>query len=98
MGSIPIEGPKAALPDPGRAKRLADAKATSQEFEAVFIGEMTKLMIETRPENSLLDGGNAENIYQGMLSEQMGKAIAKNGGIGLAPHVFNEILKMQGDQ
>lgn len=98
MTDLPIAGPQISIPDAAAMKRREDAKRVASEFEAVFVGEMTKTMINTGPEDGLFQGGQAEQIYKGMLAEQLGKEIARMGGVGLAPKVMNEIIKMQGDQ
>lgn len=73
-----------------------DPKATAREFEAVFIGQMTKIMMETVPTDGPFTGGHGEEMFRGVMAEQLGDAIAKRGGIGLAPAVLAQILKMQG--
>ena len=40
-------------------------------------------------------GGSPEGHYRSMLNEQMAKALARSGGIGLADVVYKEILKFQ---
>ena len=40
-------------------------------------------------------GGSAEETYRSMMSQEYAKSLASNGGIGLADHVYAEILKGQ---
>ena len=40
-------------------------------------------------------GGSSEGIYRSMMSDQYAKTLAKSGGIGLADHMYAEILKAQ---
>lgn len=94
---VQIQGPQQAISDVA-ATRRGQAKQAAQQFEAVFVGEMTKTMLDSVPTDDRFGGGNAESIYSGMLAEQMGKSIAQKGGLGLAPKVMNEIIKMQGGQ
>jgi Rod binding domain-containing protein len=75
-----------------------DPKAVAREFEAVFIGEMTKIMMETVPTDGPFGGGHGEEMFRGIMAERLGDAIARRGGIGLAPVVMGQILKMQGDR
>lgn len=96
MSSLPaVEAPKVQLPD-AAAKKREEVKQVAQQFEAVFLGEMTKIMLNSVPEDDVFGGGNAESIYKGMLSEQLGASIAQKGGIGLSTNIMNEIIKMQG--
>ena len=86
-----------ALPTP----RLPDANAksapakTAREFEAVFLGQMTQLMMESVGDGEF-SGGHGEQMFRGVLAEKLGTAIAANGGLGLAPVVLDQIIKMQG--
>lgn len=73
-----------------------DAKTVARQFEAVFIGQMTKIMMDTAPTDGPFSGGHGEEMFRGILAEQMGDAMAKRGGIGLAPMVMGQILRMQG--
>lgn len=72
------------------------AQETAQEFEAVFLGQMTKTMMESTQVDDQFGGGHAEEMYRGMMAEQLGNSIAKAGGVGIAPSVMTQILKMQG--
>ncbi|AGH49039.1 MULTISPECIES: rod-binding protein [Sphingomonadales] len=72
-----------------------DPASTAREFEAVFVGQMTKLMMEM-VDTGDFSGGAGEEMFRGVLAEQMGNEIAKRGGIGLAPAVLDQIIRMQG--
>lgn len=74
----------------------ADPVATAREFEAVFVGQITKMMLEMVETGDQFSGGHGEEMFRGVLAEQMGNEIAKRGGIGLAPAVLAQIIKMQG--
>ncbi len=88
-----ISGTSPALPVrlPARA-----ASETAREFEAVFIGQMTKLMLESVETGDQFSGGPGEEMFRGVLAEEMGKEIARGGGVGLAPAVLDQIIRMQG--
>lgn len=85
-GVAPIAGARAADP----------AARTARDFEAVFVGQMTKIMMETVPSDGAFDGGHGEEMFRGVLGEQLGIAIARRGGIGLAPAVLDQIIRLQG--
>jgi len=40
-------------------------------------------------------GGHGEALFRGVLAEQLGNAIARGGGIGIADSVLAEIVKLQ---
>lgn len=79
----------AAVNDPAAAGHAAE------EFEAVFLAQMLKPMfaeIETEPP---FGGGSAEEIWRSLQVDEVGKAIARSGGIGLASVVERELLRLQ---
>lgn len=83
---------------PGIANPGADArnKATAKNFEAVFLGQMTRLMLESVQQgDGEFSGGHGEEMFRGILAEKLGNAIAEKGGIGLAPVVLDQIIKLQ---
>ena len=43
-------------------------------------------------------GGAGEEMFRGILSEKLGTEMAKRGGIGLAPAVLDQIIKLQQGQ
>jgi len=88
--TLPV-GPAPQLP-----RTTGTPAATAQAFESVFIGQMTKIMMETVPTDGPFAGGHGEEMFRGILAEQMGDAIAKRGGIGIAPAVLEQMIKMQG--
>ena len=90
--------PSPGLPLPNAATAggsRADFAKTAQEFEAVFLGEMSKLMLESVDMGDEFSGGHAEQIFRGLLAEKLGGEIARRGGVGLAPTVMEQMIKMQ---
>lgn len=87
----------AARPSPAPqlpANHAAIAR-TAENFEAVFMGEMAKLMLESVDIGDTFSGGHGEEIFRGMLGEKLGSEMARRGGVGLAPAVMEQMLKMQ---
>lgn len=77
--------------DPKNAK-------TAQEFESVFLGQMAKLMLESVQQDGEFSGGHGEEMFRGVLAEKLGAEMARRGGVGLAPAVLDQILKLQQGQ
>jgi len=73
----------------------AKIRETAEAFEAVFLSQMLKPMFETVETDSFFGGGRAEEIYRSQMVEEVGKSMAKNGGIGIADTVYKELLKLQ---
>jgi Rod binding domain-containing protein len=71
------------------------AEAAAQDFEAVFLSEMLKPMFETIEVDETFGGGKGEEVFRGLLIQEMGKSIAKQGGMGLADQVRAELIKIQ---
>lgn len=86
VAALPSSAPKRDTPE-GRA---------AEEFEAVFLGQMAQLMFGTGDAEGAFDGGHGEEMFRGILAEKLGTAMARRGGIGLAPRVLQEILRLQG--
>ena len=83
-----------AAPLPAK-RRETPAEATAREFEAVFLGQMAKLMMESVEVGDEFSGGHGEEMFRGVLAEKLGAEMAKGGGIGLAPAVLDQIIRMQ---
>jgi flagellar protein FlgJ len=90
-----LTGPQAPTP-PVNPKMDAKNKATAKNFEAVFLGQMTSMMMSTVDQgDGNFSGGNGEDMFRGILAEKLGNSIAERGGIGLAPVVLDQIIKLQ---
>jgi Rod binding domain-containing protein len=87
--STPPDRLATARPDEA-ALRLA-----ARDLEAAFLAEMLKSagFGETRKE---FDGGAGEDQFASFLRAEHARAMADNGGIGLAEAIFNA-LKERGD-
>ena len=91
-GMSPMSAPQNAA----SARAGVTTRATAQAFEAVFLGQVTQLMLENAG-NSGFSGGHGEEMFRGVLAEQIGTAIAARGGVGLAPLVLDQIIRLQGE-
>jgi Rod binding domain-containing protein len=86
--------PAVTVPQPDL--RISDkAQATAREFESVFLGQMVKTMMESVQSDGEFNGGQGEEMFRGVLAEKLGTEMAKRGGIGLAPTVIEQMVKMQ---
>ncbi len=74
---------------------LERARASAEDFEAFFIAQSLDLMTKDLEINQMFGGGEAERMYRGILNQEMGKSIAKNGGFGIADMVMQEMIKQQ---
>jgi Rod binding domain-containing protein len=72
-----------------------DAKKAAQDFEAVFLAQMLQPMFDTVEVDPMFGGGSGEETWRGLMVEEMGKQIARSGGVGLADFVEKEMLRLQ---
>ena len=88
---------KDPLPKVNQRKNMnmEQAQKVAKDFEAVFISQMMKPMFANTIADAPFGGGSGEKIWRDMQVDEYGKAIANNGGIGIADSIVKEMLKMQ---
>lgn len=68
---------------------------TAQDFEAVFITEMLKPMMNMVKVDDTFGGGKGEEVFRDFTTNEYGKQLAANGGFGIAQHVKEQLIRMQ---
>lgn len=81
---------------PVSARTRAEQKARA--FEAVFASQVAKLMLGSVEVDESFGGGHGEEMFRGIMAEELSKSIADGGGLGIAPAVLDQLLKLQGDK
>ncbi|RST30714.1 flagellar biosynthesis protein FlgJ [Sphingomonas ginkgonis] len=81
--------PTSSLPVAGGAEKVA------RDFEAIFAGQLAKLMLESVSVDSQFGGGHGEEMFRGMLAERLGEEITRNGSFGLKAAVLAQIQQIQ---
>lgn len=88
--SIPMmpqnTGSKAISPDVIKAAR---------EFEAVFVSQMLGHMFTGIDPDPMFGGGEAEETWRSMMTDEYGKRISQAGGIGLSDSIVNALIEAQ---
>lgn len=84
--------PQTTTADLARTK----ARDAAEKFEGQFLSFMLQQMFEGVKADGPFGGGHGEEMFRSLMTEAMGKQMARKGGIGLADTVQREILKMQG--
>lgn len=82
--------PVAAVPPSAPSK----AQATAREFEGVFLGQMARLMMDS-VEQGEFSGGHGEDMFRGIMAEDLGREMARGRGIGLSNMVMTEMVRLQ---
>lgn len=68
----------------------------SQEFEAIFIKQMLNTMRKTVNKSGLLDGGQAEEIFEDMLYDNYAQSMAETANFGLADSIYRQLAANEG--
>lgn len=72
-----------------------NGQAAAQDFEAFFLSQMVSYMMAGVETDPVFGGGPGETMFRSMLSQEYGKTLAQNGGVGIADSVMREILQIQ---
>lgn len=91
--------PHAAPPSTSPAlppQQVARIQKAAQDFEAMALGQMLAPMFETvDTSKGVFGGGSGEEAWKPMMVNEIGKQMAKSGGVGLARPVMEQMLRMQ---
>lgn len=94
LAPLPVlQGRPHTAPQPGKTRE--QTRAAAQDFEAVYLAQMLQPMFNTVEVDETFGGGAAEEIWRGIMVEEMAKQISRTGGVGLASSVEREMLKLQ---
>ena len=88
-------GPTPALAGSGVSPAAAaKARASAQDFEAVFLNSMFSQMF-THVNEGPFNGGQAASTWRSFLTDEYARNFAKAGGIGIADSVYKELMSLQ---
>lgn len=74
----------------------ARIRKTARDFEAMALGEMLQPMFDTVDSSEgPFGGGNAEKQFRSMQVLELGKEVARGGGVGIAHQVYGRMKEMQ---
>ena len=85
----------AATPEPRATASPDKARQTAEDFEAFFLWQVFDGMFAGIPTDGPFGGGQAEEIYRSLLTQEFARVVAHGGGVGLADSVQREILRLQ---
>ena len=74
----------------------AKAKSASQQFEAMFLNSMFQEMFTGVDGDGPMGGSGALKVWRSFLTDEYAKTFARNGGLGIASHIYDQLLKLQG--
>ena len=76
-------------------KELGEIDAVAQEFESVFLSQMLRPMFKELRTDGQFGGGHAEEIFRGLLIDEIGKKFSASGGVGISDVVRKELIELQ---
>jgi Rod binding domain-containing protein len=96
-GLRPLDLLNAKTPAAGKlpTDNQAKARATSQDFEAVFLNSMFKQMFTGVEGEGPFGGNGATGVWRSFLTDEYAKSFAKAGGIGIADQVYKTLIAQQ---
>ncbi len=72
-----------------------DIDAAARDFEAMFVTQMLRPMWAGLEVDPFFGGGSGEETWRSLLLNEYGKTAARGGGLGIAPLVRAELLRIQ---
>ena len=72
----------------GEDARLRQA---CSDFQAIFIKQMLDTMRKTVHKDGLLQGGQAEEIFEDMLYDEYAKKMSETAGLGLDDMIYKQL-------
>ena len=76
-------------------RTLAAIDKAANEFESVFISQFLNAMFSGIKSDGMTGGGQGEEMFRSVLTDQYAQAFQKQGGFGMAAQVKAQMLKMQ---
>jgi peptidoglycan hydrolase FlgJ len=80
---------------PGRTSDPVAAKKAAEQFEGLFINQFMGEMFQGISTDGPFGGGQGEEMFRSLLTDEYGKQLIAQGGFGLAASVQRELLRTQ---
>jgi len=77
------------------SKSPHELQKATQDFEAVLLNMVIKAMWKTIPESGLFEKNNSTQIYEGLMHSALSEEMARNGGMGIAKVLYQQLSKEQ---
>ncbi|GAB2175443.1 rod-binding protein [Dongia sp. agr-C8] len=107
VSTAPTLGPT-YTPDPRQLAQQRAALAKQQneaaidkvaeDFEAFFAGAYFEQMFSGIKPDSVTGGGEAEGMFRSLMTQEYGKAVARQHVLGIADVVKRQLLQLQEQQ
>jgi len=70
-------------------------KKACTDFEALFIAQMLKSMRQTIPQTGFLGKGPGNDIYQGLMDQELSRKLSQSKGLGLGKVLYRQMLRQE---
>lgn len=87
---------EAALKKAAESGDQTALKKACQDFESIFVQMVFKNMRSMETADPLIEKSQAQEIFEGMLDEELSKKVSSVGGMGIADMLFNQLEKKYG--
>ena len=77
-------------------KNQADIKKVAEEFEAIFIAQLLKIMRETIEESGMEGSGLGKSIYTELFDQEVALSMARRGALGIGDLIYKSIADKEG--
>jgi flagellar protein FlgJ len=90
-----IGAPGLPMAPPNKTANPDKARVAAEDFEAVFLNSMFNHMFTGIDGEGPFGGGAGLGVWRSFLTDEYAKSFARNGGIGIADHVYRALLAQQ---
>ncbi len=90
IGPLDTGIPQSALRNPQSTDEAARFRQTAQEFEGIFLGLLLKAMRPPGGSEGFLAESTDAQAYREMFDQEVGRSLARAGGIGLAQMILRD--------
>jgi flagellar protein FlgJ len=70
-------------------------KKACTDFDALFMAQMLKSMRQTIPQTGFLGKGPGNDIYQGLMDQELSRKLSQSKGLGLGKVIYRQMLKRE---
>jgi Rod binding domain-containing protein len=72
---------------------MAKLRELAAEFEAILVGQLLATMRGPGLKGGVFPEAPGREIYQGLMDQEIAKAVSRSGGIGLADMLVRELSR-----
>jgi peptidoglycan hydrolase FlgJ len=69
----------------------SESKNVAEQFEAIFVTQLLKVMRETIEESGLTDGGYGKTVYTELFDQEIASNIARQGTLGIGDILYKSM-------